>query len=263
MTSGFNPPKGACTNLAKGKEKAMRDYDKEFQDNELRQYAYDFDAVVRGYMMHTLSPFFTKGKALELGCFEGDSTRLFSEYFDDLTVLEASAELIDAARKKVPASVRFIHSTIETASLDPEYEAVFLVHTLEHLDAPIEALARIRQWLSLTGRFFVVVPNAMAASRQIAVKMGLIETNHSVTAGERIHGHRCTYSLDTLEHDVRSAGLRIESRGGICFKPFANFQFDLMMKHKVINQAYLDGCYALGMQYPELTASVYVVCQRD
>jgi len=106
------------------------------------------------------------------------------------------------------------------------------------------------------------VPNAQAASRQIAVRMGIIETNHSVTAGERAHGHRCTYSLDTLEHDVRSAGLRIESRGGICFKAFANFQFDLMIKNEVIDQAYLDGCYALGMQYPELTASVYVVCQR-
>jgi 2-polyprenyl-3-methyl-5-hydroxy-6-metoxy-1,4-benzoquinol methylase len=241
----------------------MRDYDKEFQDTELRQYAYDFDSVVRGYMMRTLSPFFTRGKALELGCFEGDSTRLFSEHFADLTVLEASRDLIDIARKKVPASVCFVHSTIETALLDPEYDSIFLVHTLEHIDAPIDALARIRSWLSPTGRLFVVVPNAMAASRQIAVKMGLIETNHSVTAGERIHGHRRTYSLDTLEHDVRTAGLRVESRGGILFKPFANFQFDLMIKSKVIDQAYIEGCYALGMHYPELTSSIYIVSRRD
>jgi hypothetical protein len=117
--------------------------------------------------------------------------------------------------------------------------------------------------LSPGGRFFVVVPNAQAASRQIAVRMGLIETNHSVTEGERIHGHRCTYSLDTLEHDVRSAGLRVESRGGVMFKPFANFQFDRMIRHQVIDNAYLEGCYALGMQYPELAASIYVVCRRD
>jgi SAM-dependent methyltransferase len=242
----------------------MRDYDREFQDNELRQYAYDFDSIVRGYMMRTLSPFFPKdGKALEIGCFEGDSTRLFAEHFDDLTVLEASNELIQIARGRMPSSVSFIHGTIEAASLDPIYDAIFLVHTLEHLDAPVEALTRIRNWLSPGGRFFVVVPNAQAASRQIAVRMGLIETNHSVTEGERIHGHRCTYSLDTLEHDVRSAGLRVESRGGVMFKPFANFQFDRMIRHQVIDNAYLEGCYALGMQYPELAASIYVVCRRD
>lgn len=242
----------------------MRDYDKEFQDTALRQYAYDFDGVVRGYMMRTLEPFFPKdGKALEIGCFEGDSTRLFAQHFNDLSVLEASGELIRTARERVPPNVAFVHDTIESATFAPEFDAIFLVHTLEHLDEPVEAMARIRSWLSPTGRFFVVVPNAQAASRQIAVRMGLIETNNAVTEGERIHGHRCTFSLDTLEHAARSAGLRVHVRGGVMFKPFANFQFDRMIEHKIIDQAYLDGCYALGMQYPELTASIYLVCGRD
>jgi len=241
----------------------MRDYNNEFQDNELRQYAYDFDSIVRRYMMRTLAPFFFKGKCLEIGCFEGASTALIAEHFDDLTVLEASNDLIGIARSKVPLHVTFIQGTIETAKLDAAYDSIFLVHTLEHLDAPIEALQRIGDWLSPNGRLFVVVPNAQAASRQIAVHMGLIDTNNSVTEGERIHGHRCTYSADTLEHDVRSAGLRVQSRGGIFFKPFANFQFDLLIKNKVISQAYMDGCYALGMRYPELTSSIYAVCSKE
>jgi 2-polyprenyl-3-methyl-5-hydroxy-6-metoxy-1,4-benzoquinol methylase len=241
----------------------MRDYNNEFQDNELRHYAYDFDSVVRHYMMRTLSPFFSQGKGLEIGCFEGASTALFAEHFNDLTVLEASDDLIGIARSNVPESVTFIHGTIETATMDAVYDSIFLVHTLEHLDAPIEALKRISSWLSPNGRLFVVVPNAQAASRQIAVRMGLIETNNSVTEGERIHGHRCTYSMDTLEHDLRSARLQIESRGGVLFKPFANFQFDLMLKHQVIDEKYLEGCYALGMQYPELAASIYAICQRN
>ena len=240
----------------------MRDHNREYQDNESRRYAYDFDHVVRRYMMRALSPFFTKGKALELGCFMGETTKLYAEHFEDLTVIEAADSLIEIAKAKVPARVRFIHSTIETAELGPSYESIFLVHTLEHLDHPVEALSRIRNWLSPAGRLFVVVPNADAASRQIAVRMGLVDTNNSVTAGELAHGHRRTYSLDTLEHDVRQAGLRVESRGGIFFKAFANFQFDQLLKNKVIDEAYLDGCYALGMQYPELTASIYLVCTR-
>jgi 2-polyprenyl-3-methyl-5-hydroxy-6-metoxy-1,4-benzoquinol methylase len=243
-------------------ETPVRDHNSEYQDNASRQYAYDFDYIVRRYMMRTLSPFFTDGKALELGCFEGETTKLYVERFSDLTVIEAADTLIEVARRKVPASVRFIHTTIEEAELEPVYDSIFLVHTLEHLDNPVEALARMRGWLSPAGRLFVVVPNADAASRQIAVKMGLIETNNAVTEGELAHGHRRTYSLDTLEHDVRQAGLGIEARGGVFFKPFANFQFDLLLKHRVIDQGYLDGCYALGMQYPELSASIYLVCTR-
>ena len=240
----------------------MRNFDAEYQDNESRQYAYDFDYVVRRYMMRTLSPYFTDGPALEVGCFEGETTKLYAEHFADLTVVEAAASLIEVAKTKVPASVRFVHSMIETCELPPIFDSIFLVHTLEHLDKPVEALARMRDLLSPKGRLFVVVPNANAASRQIAVKMGLISNNAAVTDGERAHGHRCTYSLDTLEQDVRQAGLAIQARGGVFFKPFANFQFDLMLKNKVIDQGYLDGCYALGMHYPELTASIYTVCGR-
>lgn len=240
----------------------MRDYNAESQDNEARKYAYDFDSVVRRYMMRTLAPYFTNGKALEIGCFEGESTLLFAEHFHDLTVIEAAENLIAVAKRRVPDRVRFVHARIESAVLEPIYDSIFLVHTLEHLDDPIASLTRISSWLSPTGKLFIVVPNAQAASRQIAVKMGIIETNHSVTAGERAHGHRCTYSLDTLEHDARKSGMSVLARGGIFFKPFANFQFDLLIDNKVIDKAYLDGCYALGMHYPELTASVYLVCTR-
>nr|WP_199045315.1 class I SAM-dependent methyltransferase [Dyella sp. ASV24] len=238
----------------------MRDHNVEYQDNVERRYAYTFDSVVRGYMMRTFSPFFGDGKALELGCFDGESTSVFAERFTDLTVVEAASELISKARERVPQRVAFIQTTIEDADLPPIYDSIFLVHTLEHLDDPVSALSRIRTWLSPKGRLFVVVPNANAASRQLAVKMGLISDNHAVTGGEKAHGHRCTYSLDTLERDVRASGLVIEARGGIFFKPFANFQFDRLMESGIIDQSYLDACYALGMQYPELTASVYNVC---
>lgn len=238
-----------------------RDYDREFQDNRERRYAYDFDEVVRRYLMRTLAPWFRPGPALEIGCYEGDSTRALREHFDTLAVLEASSQLIETARARVPADVEFVHGTLEQAQFPGRFESIFLVHTLEHLDDAVGALARLRGWLTPGGRLYVVVPNAHAASRQIAVKMGLIEHTHAVTAGEHAHGHRRTYSLDTLEADARKAGLTIESRGGVMFKPFANFQFDRLIAERIIDPAYIEGCYALGMQYPDLTASVYLVCR--
>lgn len=240
----------------------MRDYNKEYQDGQQKKYAYDFDDVLRGYMMRTLDPFLRPGKALELGCFTGGVTERLAARFSDLTVVEASGELIKVASARLGPRAKFVHSTFETAELADRYDAIFLVHTLEHLDDPTLVLKRAGSWLTDEGRFFIVVPNANAPSRQIAVQMGLISHNAAVTDAEREHGHRVTYSLDTLEAEVRKAGLEITGRGGVFFKPLANFQFDKLMGGEIISDAFLEGCYQLGMHYPDLCASVYVVCER-
>lgn len=240
----------------------MRNYNQEFQDNEQRQYAYNFDSMLRDYMMRTLNPFLPKGNALELGCFQGDVTALLLEQFADLTVVEASSDLIALTKPRFSNPIKFIHGTFETVELTEKYDAIFLVHTLEHLDDPTLVLKKINQWLSPQGKLFLVVPNANAPSRQIAVKMGLIPYNSAVTEGERAHGHRKTYSLDTLEREALDGGLHVDFRGGIFFKPLANFQFDRLVGGDILSNDYLEGCYQLGMHYPDLCASIYLVCSR-
>lgn len=240
-----------------------RDLNQEYQDTEDRKYAYDFDYVHRDYMLKQMSPFFTGRKALELGCYHGEFTKRLQKYFDDITVVEGASDLLEIARSNVGDDVRFIQSLFEDVELEEKYDAVFLVHTLEHLDDPVNILKRIKGWLSDTGKLFLVTPNANAASRQIAAKMGLIEYNSAVTEGERIHGHRKTYSLDTLEDEARQAEFNVIHRGGIFFKPFANFQFDQLMQAGIIDQGYLDGCYELGMLYPDLCASIYLICTNS
>lgn len=241
---------------------AVRDYTKEHADNSVRKYAYDFDAILRHYMMQSFNPLLPQGKALELGCFKGDVTTLIANVYDDLTVVEAAEELIKETKARIGKPVKYIHSTFENFEPVEKYDAIFLVHTLEHLDEPVLILSRIKEWLSEAGRLFLVVPNANAPSRQIAVKMGLIDHNAAVTDAEFKHGHRCTYSFDTLERDVVSAGLHISARGGIFFKALANYQFDRLLTTDIISNAYLDGCYKLGMQYPDLCASIYMVCEK-
>jgi SAM-dependent methyltransferase len=240
---------------------SVRDYNQEHRDGQ-RKYSYDFDTVLRGYMMRTLDPFLRPGRALELGCYTGDVTELIAQRYTDLTVVEASDELIAATRRRLGAPATFVHATFENASLDGVFDAVFLMHTLEHLDDPALVLRRIGGWLSDAGRLFVVVPNANAPSRQIAVQMGIVPFNSAITDGERAHGHRKTYSLDTLERVVVDGGLSIVHRGGVFFKALANYQFDKLMGGDVITPEYLEGCYRLGMHYPDLCASIYVVCER-
>jgi 2-polyprenyl-3-methyl-5-hydroxy-6-metoxy-1,4-benzoquinol methylase len=238
-----------------------RDYNQEYKDNT-RKYAYDFDYTLRDFMMRTFSPFFVKGKALELGCYLGEFTKKIMTVYDDVTVIEASDELINAAKENVGPSVKFIFSTFEEADIKEKYDCIFLMHTLEHLNNPVEVLNKINSWLSDTGRLFLVVPNANAASRQIAVRMGLIAYNSAVIESERLIGHQCTYSLDTLEHDAIRGGLKIINKGGIFFKALSGSQYDEALKAKVITPEYLEGCYQLGMVYPDLCSSIYLICEK-
>ena len=151
----------------------------------------------------------------------------------------------------------------QKAVLPKRYDNIILTHVLEHLDDPVLILKRINEdWLAEQGRFFLVCPNANAPSRQIAVKMGLIPHNAAVTPAEAAHGHRCTYTLDTLERDARVAGLRVVQRSGIFFKALANFQWDRLLQTDIISKEYLDGCYQLGQHYPDLCSSIFLMCER-
>jgi 2-polyprenyl-3-methyl-5-hydroxy-6-metoxy-1,4-benzoquinol methylase len=241
-----------------------RNFNKELKDTADRKYSYGFDLeVMHPFMIRSFEPFFRAGSLLELGSAKGDLTKRFLDKFDDITCVEASCEAIEEARLKMDGRVQFVHSIFETVTLPRRYDNIVLTHVLEHLDDPVRVLKRVNEeWLAEGGRFFLVCPNANAPSRQIAVKMGLISHNAAVTPAEDAHGHRSTYSLDTLERDAVAAGLKVVHRSGIFFKALANFQWDRLLQTDIISKEYLEGCYKLGQHYPDLCSSIFLMCER-
>lgn len=241
-----------------------RDYNTELKDTKDHKYAYGFDFdVMHPFMLKSFIPFFRQGNFLELGSFKGDFTRRFLPHFDDITCVEASNEAMDMARREFGDKVKYVNALFEEAVLPTKYDNIVLTHVLEHIDDPVALLKRINdEWLSDTGRFFLVCPNANAPSRQIAVKMGLITHNAAITPAEAEHGHRITYSLDTLERDAKAAGLNVVHRSGIFFKALANFQWDRLLGTDIISPAYLEGCYELGHHYPDLCSSIFLMCEK-
>lgn len=241
-----------------------RNYNVELRDSEGAKYAYGFDLdVMHPYMIRAFEPFFKPGSLLELGCARGDFTLRLAEHFDDISCVEASDEAMAEAQSRVGSRADFVKARFEEASLPRRYDNIVLTHVLEHLDDPVSVLRRVNDdWLDEGGRLFLVCPNANAPSRQIAVKMGLISHNCAVTAAEAQHGHRCTYTFDTLERDAVAAGLRVVHRSGIFFKALANFQWDRLLQTDIVSKEYLEGCYQLGQQYPDLCASIFLLCER-
>jgi 2-polyprenyl-3-methyl-5-hydroxy-6-metoxy-1,4-benzoquinol methylase len=242
----------------------QRDYNSELKDTADHKYGYSFDYdVMHPFMIKSFEPFFREGNLLELGSYKGNFTKRFLPYFEDITCVEASDEAVEAAKAELGSKVKFINSLFETAELPAKYDNIVLTHVLEHIDDPVLVLKRINdEWLSDTGRFFLVCPNANAPSRQIAVKMGLISHNNAITPAEVEHGHRITYTLDTLERDAKAAGLHIVYRSGIFFKALANFQWDRLLNTDIISPAYLEGCYQLGQVYPDLCSSIFLMCEK-
>jgi len=243
---------------------STRDYNEELKDTANHRYAYGFDIdVMHPFMLKACLPYFRKGNFLELGSFKGDFTKRFLEHFEDITCVEASEEAIHVAKTQLGERVQFFNALFETVVLPNQYDNIVLTHVLEHLDDPVKVLKRINdEWLSDHGRFFLICPNANAPSRQIAVKMGLITHNTVVTPAEEEHGHRITYTLDTLERDAKAAGLKVVNRSGIFFKALANFQWDRLLQTDVISPEYLEGCYQLGQQYPDLCSSIFLMCEK-
>lgn len=241
----------------------MRNYNQEALDIEGKKYSYTFDALMRRYMMDTFKDHFREGKTLELGCHKGDFTSLLVDRFADVTVVEASKDMADEVASRFGGRIDVIHGMIEEVDLKPEYDNIFLINVLEHLDDPVVALEKIKTFLSENGRLFVVVPNALAMSRVIAKQMGIVAELTDVTDGEHVHGHRRTYTAGSLFDDICFADLTTFCTvGGIFFKPLANYQFDLALEQDIVSKAYMDACYEIGGKGRDDCASLYVICGK-
>lgn len=244
-----------------------RNYDQELSDqkNALNEkYAYQFDfEVMHPLMLRKLIEHRSSGKVLEIGSHYGIFTEKILDHYPDLTCVEVSTEAFQKLKLRIGNRAVLHNAAIENIEGLEKYDIVIMTHVLEHVDNPIQILETLSNYLAPNGILFVVVPSATAASRQIAVEMGLFSHLTAVTEAEKQHGHQRTYTLDTLRRDAREAGLNSIKTGGIFFKGLANFQFDQAISAGIVTDEYLDACYNLGHKYPELCASLFLVASRN
>ena len=227
---------------------------------------FTFDRLMRRFMLRRFRPHLPASpagrRALEMGCHHGAFSVLIEPLFEVLEVVDAAESFLARTAERLSPGAILHQALFESFEATPRFDAIFLSHVLEHLIDPVLVLSRAREWLAPGGRMLIAVPNALAPSRQIAVEMGVLPCLGAFTEADRREGHRRVYQPDTLAADIRAAGLRIVDRGGILFKPLANFQMDQGLESGLISEAYLEGCYQLGLRYPDLCASLFAVAER-
>lgn len=222
--------------------------------------------VMRELIVRTISPFLSGGHGLEFGCSDGYMTSMLASSLDALDVVDGSKLFLEKAKENINAtdckSVVFYESLFENFTSTTRYDYVFASYILEHVQDPVQILRVAHSLLKDGGLLFVVVPNANALSRQLAMHMGLYKDLKELTENDLKHGHRRVYDRVNLNRDIESAGFVNISQGGLMLKILADFQMDKLIAGDTLGAAQIDGLYKLGLEYPDLCGSLFSVCRK-
>ena len=165
-------------------------------------------------------------RILDLGYGDG----LFLEKLadgNDLTIIEGSSALVDAARlqaENLSLTIQVINVMFENFEPEGQYDVVVASHVLEHVDNPIEVLKKIRKWLSPAGILICIVPNRESLHRRLGLKMGLIKNLDDLSARDLTVGHLRVYSYGILNSDLDAAGFVVIEKRGFFLKALSNSQ---------------------------------------
>jgi 2-polyprenyl-3-methyl-5-hydroxy-6-metoxy-1,4-benzoquinol methylase len=240
---------------------------------------YDLDALVETYNIDNLyeqykrEEFLAKlaqhrpiadASVLELGSASGQMTLLLAGMAREVVAVDGSAEFIRiaSARTREAHNVSFIESYFESIRLDRRFDVLVMHHILEHIEQPLELLPKLRELMLDDGLIAISVPNAHALSRQLAVKMGLLESVYALTDNDRHHGHFRVYDWQTLEQQLRDSGFEIVGRHGLSFKLLSDGQNIQMLNAGIMGEAQIHGLWALGDEYPQLAGAIMLVARK-
>jgi 2-polyprenyl-3-methyl-5-hydroxy-6-metoxy-1,4-benzoquinol methylase len=240
--------------------------EKAFLDKVYSDYAVDHSSqtkAMRELIVRTFRPFVRGGRGLELGCSDGYMTEMLADELDRLDVVDGSSNFLAEARKRGLANVDYSLALFEEYATDVRYDYVFASFILEHVLEPTLVLDMVRRVLKPDGLLFVVVPNARALSRQLAMHMGLIADLKALTENDLVHGHRRVYDRVCLNRELQRAGFSSISEGGVMLKILADFQMDKLIDDGMLKQPQIDGLYKLGLEYPDFCGALFSVCRPE
>lgn len=190
---------------------------------------------------------------LEMGCGDGNTTRLLIEAFDDVTVIDGSRALADRIGAEFEG-ITVVCELFEQWEPSRTFDTIVLNHTLEHVLDPVEILKLAKRWLAPGGVIVASVPNARSLHRQAAVIMGMLPAEDALTPADIRGGHRRVSSPESFRAQFVAAGLKVEHSGGYWIKPLSNAQTDEWFTDEMI-----DAFLALGERYPDIAAEIYVI----
>jgi len=102
----------------------------------------------------------TKASLLDIGCGAGGVLKVFLQYRNDLQITGLDTQDFS---KQVPEQVRFVRLNADSGRLpfdDNSFDAVTVIHLVEHIENVENLLKEIIRILKPSGRFYIETPDA-------------------------------------------------------------------------------------------------------
>lgn len=248
----------------------MNDFLADYSARYLEQYAAGgFETVIVAIrrdqvlsFLHATSP----RRVIEMGC-GLEPLFLFSNNFDQWTIVEPSPEFAAAARQRAAGDPRIDirkgygeDLALEPATVPPD--AIIVSSLLHEVPEPERLLAAVR---SLCGPHTFVhfnVPNVRSFHRLLALEMGLIADLFEESEMEtRFHRHT-RYDRETFEAALRGGGFIVVEFGTYFVKPFTHRQMDALLASKAFDRRIIEGLARMTKYLPEMGCEMFANVRR-
>lgn len=225
--------------------------------SDVSLYAAGANAATIAYSFKIAQRYLVGTSVLEMGPAEGVMTELLATTSKQLTLVEGSGRFCDDLRQRYP-DANVVHALFEEFQPEEQFDNIILGHVLEHVQDPVDILARARHWLKPgSGRLFAAVPNQRSLHRQAAVIMGMLASEDTLNEMDIHHGHRRVFNPENFRNAFYQAGLQIEFFGGYWMKPVSNRQIEETWTPQM-----LDAFMQLGERYPDIAGEIYIVARN-
>jgi 2-polyprenyl-3-methyl-5-hydroxy-6-metoxy-1,4-benzoquinol methylase len=242
-------------------------------------YHSEYNAFLGYYKIKSCLEHARGSTALDLACGDGMLTAMLKPHFEKIVGVDASSVHLVAARKRLP-DVEFHESLIENFNSQETFDSIFMLDILEHVIDPVFVLKKASNFLKEDGVLIVQVPNANAINRRIAVFMGTLESCDELSPFDlQVAGHRRSYTIMTLQNDIKNAGLKVTATGGVFYKMLSMAQMDWFLKNglwaeggfgwgrvggekKDWKSEFCRACYEIGKLQPEDCNTIYVTASK-
>jgi SAM-dependent methyltransferase len=149
------------------------------------------------FVLGTTSPSDT-GKLIDIGCGNGEALRNFSQALPRWQL--CGAELTDKALTQLRQLPNFATLyTIPPAQIEQRFNLVTMIHSLEHMPAPLQTLAQAAQLTEPGGKLFVEVPDIETSPFDLLVADHLM---HFSRASLGAMAGRAGVSIAMLSNDI-------------------------------------------------------------
>jgi 2-polyprenyl-3-methyl-5-hydroxy-6-metoxy-1,4-benzoquinol methylase len=167
-------------------EKPKSDQNKGYWDKRIKVHYDDIAA-------HQQEP----GNLLDIGCSYGFLLEYFKARGWQVEGIDISENAVSYARSR---GLNCHNVTIENYTCGKKYDAINMSNVLEHLQDPLGALIRIKNWLSSKGVLYIRVPN---------VESIVLPSRYQSFLGDmKPFEHLFYFSLNTLQALLQKAGFR-------------------------------------------------------